>query len=252
MDRDRHQRLMSLFDELVDAPAEEQERRVAALRAEDEALAGDLERMLWADREGGDSFTAARLALAGGKVVPAVARRSTGPLGALPPPTRFGHYRLEKKIGAGGMGEVYLAVDERLGRKVAIKLLPEAAAWRTESRLRMVREAQAASALNHPGIVTLYDVEASEGRLAMVMEHIDGDSFNDLAKTGLPPAEALRLTAEAADALAAAHAAGVLHRDIKSENLMRTRTGRVKVLDFGVAKIVGEAMRGRSSAVWEL
>ena len=155
--------------------------------------------------------------------------------------TLISHYRVVKKLGEGGMGEVYAAVDERLGRKVALKLLPPAAEKSVEWRLRMLREAQAASTLNHPGIVTLHDVGAHEGRLFIVMELVDGESFASLAMRGVKPNEALDLVAQAADALAVAHAAGVLHRDIKSDNLMRTRTGGVKVLDFGLAKLLGEA-----------
>src|SRR5262249_45639995 len=171
--------------------------------------------------------------------------------GSIPPramPERISHYRIERKLGAGGMGEVYAAVDERLGRRVALKLLSSGHEGSFEQRMRMLREAQAASALHHPGIVTLYDLGAHEGRLFLVMEFVDGESFRAIAMRGVPPAEALALVAEAADALGVAHAAGILHRDIKGDNLMRARDGRVKVLDFGLAKIVDEALLEETSA----
>jgi eukaryotic-like serine/threonine-protein kinase len=151
---------------------------------------------------------------------------------------RLSHYRLTERLGAGGMGEVYRAVDERLGREVAIKLLV-ATGGGPARQLRFLREAQAASALNHPGIVTIHDVGRHDGRPFLVMELVDGVRFSELVGA-VRPTEALALCAAAADALGAAHARGILHRDIKSDNLMRTRDGRVKVLDFGLAKLLGD------------
>jgi Tol biopolymer transport system component len=134
------------------------------------------------------------------------------------------------------MGEVYRAVDERLGRAVALKLLSRKQAT-ADMQARLHREAQAASALNHPGIVTVHDIGAWQGQLYIVMELVDGESLADVARRGVAPEEALRLVASAADALGAAHARDILHRDVKSDNLMRTSDGRVKVLDFGLAKL---------------
>ena len=154
---------------------------------------------------------------------------------------RIEHYRVTGHVGRGGMGEVYRAMDERLGREVAIKVLPlglALAGERLERRhARLFREAQAASALNHPGIVTLFDVGSWRGRLYLVMELIEGDRVSDLVARGVSADEALRLCAEAADALGAAHARGIFHRDVKSDNLMCTREGRLKVVDFGLAKL---------------
>jgi serine/threonine protein kinase/Tol biopolymer transport system component len=150
---------------------------------------------------------------------------------------RISHYRLVATLGRGAMGEVWRAVDERLGRPVALKLLPKARAGQTNMQARLLREAQAASALNHPGIVTVHDVGAWHGQIFMVMELVDGEPLSELARRGIPVAEALRLVADAADAMATAHQREILHRDIKCDNLMRTRDGRLKVLDFGLAKL---------------
>ena len=150
---------------------------------------------------------------------------------------RISHYRLVARLGKGAMGEVWRAVDERLGRPVALKLLPVARASEQKMQARLLREAQAASALNHPGIVTVHDVGSWHGQIFMVMELVDGEPLSELARRGIPPAEALRLVADAAEALAAAHEREILHRDIKGDNLMRTRDGRIKVLDFGLAKL---------------
>ncbi len=160
---------------------------------------------------------------------------------------RISHYRLVARLGRGAMGEVYRAIDERLGRPVALKLLPRARAENADMQARLLREAQAASALNHPGIVTIHDVGAWHGQVFMVMELVDGERLSDLARQGIPVEEALRLVAEAADALGAAHAREILHRDIKSDNLMRTREGRLKVLDFGLAKLRGPAPAAHAS-----
>jgi eukaryotic-like serine/threonine-protein kinase len=150
---------------------------------------------------------------------------------------RISHYRLVARLGKGAMGEVWRAVDERLGRPVALKLLPVARASEQKMQARLLREAQAASALNHPGIVTVHDVGSWHGQIFMVMELVDGEPLSELARRGIPPAEALRLIADAAEALACAHEREILHRDVKGDNLMRTRDGRIKVLDFGLAKL---------------
>jgi hypothetical protein len=135
------------------------------------------------------------------------------------------------------MGEVYRAVDERLGRNVALKLLPPARTNEVKSQARLVREAQAASNLNHPGIVTVHDVGIWDSRVYFVMELVEGERFSEIIARGVEPARAVALCAQAAEALGVAHRRGILHRDIKPDNLMVTAEGRVKVLDFGLAKL---------------
>jgi serine/threonine protein kinase len=152
------------------------------------------------------------------------------------PGERIDHYRLVSLVGVGGMGEVYRAVDERLRRDVAIKVLPRSTEP-AQRETRLLREAQAASHLNHPGIVTIHDVGRWDNRTYIVMELVDGRRLSELAQAGIDPVQAVALCRQAAEAMAVAHERGILHRDIKPDNLMVTRDDRVKSLDFGVAKV---------------
>src|SRR4051812_49773043 len=159
---------------------------------------------------------------------------------ALQAGTRLGPYEVLSLIGAGGMGEVYRARDTRLGREVAIKVLPADRVSDSDRRRRFVQEAQAASALNHPHIITIYEIESADGNDFIVMEYVRGKSLDALIpRQGMRLNDALRIAIAVADALAAAHARGIIHRDLKPANVIVGTDGAVKVLDFGLAKLVG-------------
>jgi serine/threonine protein kinase len=157
----------------------------------------------------------------------------------LAPGARIGTFDVLAPLGSGGMGEVYRARDTRLGREVAIKVLPAERLSEPTRRARFVQEAKAASALNHPHIVTIYEIESADGMDFIVMELVPGKTLDALIpKSGMRLGEALRIAIPIADALAAAHAKGIVHRDLKPGNVMVTPDGVVKVLDFGLAKLM--------------
>src|ERR1044072_1665181 len=151
---------------------------------------------------------------------------------------KLGRYEIRSKIGEGGMGEVYLAEDTRLGRKVAVKVLAEALTQNRDRLSRFDQEAYAASALNHPNIITIYEMGDEDGRHFIATEFIDGVTLREHLK-GAPMdfPEVMNIAIQIAAALEEAHAAGIIHRDIKPENIMVRRNGHVKVLDFGLAKL---------------
>jgi serine/threonine protein kinase len=158
--------------------------------------------------------------------------------GSLKPETTISHYRILTKLGAGGMGEVFLAEDTRLNRKVALKILPADVAANEDRMRRFVQEAKSASALNHPNIITIYEIDQVDSVYFIASEFIDGQTLrermrNEPRKIG----QALGLAVQISSALSAAHAAGIIHRDIKPDNIMLRRDGIVKVLDFGLAKL---------------
>lgn len=151
---------------------------------------------------------------------------------------QIGHYKIRSAIGAGGMGEIYLAQDTRLERRIALKILPEKFTADSDRLNRFVREAKSASALNHPNIITIYEIGESDGTNFIATEFIEGETLRDRLMGGkMPLDELLSIAVQTSEALAAAHAAGIIHRDIKPENIMIRRDGYVKVLDFGLAKL---------------
>ncbi|HET7286744.1 MAG TPA: protein kinase, partial [Pyrinomonadaceae bacterium] len=160
------------------------------------------------------------------------------------PVKTIAHYRIVEAIGAGGMGAVYKAYDNKLQRVVAIKLLPSEYVSQDDRRRRFFQEARAASALNHPHILTVYEVGEDEGRPYIAMEYVEGDTIRQkITKNGLQLREALDIAIQIASGLARAHELGIIHRDLKPENLMLNRDGFAKILDFGLAKLVAERER---------
>ena len=159
------------------------------------------------------------------------------------------HYRITAAIGAGGMGEVYRATDTKLGRDVALKVLPAEMASSPERLERFQREAKALAALDHPGIVTVYSVEEAEGVHFLTMQLVEGQPLDRLIpKGGMPVERILEIATALAEALAAAHDKGIVHRDLKPGNVMVTTEGRVKVLDFGLAKVRGSSDEARDGS----
>jgi Tol biopolymer transport system component len=156
----------------------------------------------------------------------------------IPSGARLGPFEILSPLGAGGMGEVYRARDSRLGREVAVKVLPAELAKDAERLKRFEQEARAASALNHPNIVTVHDMGTSDGVFYVAMEFVEGKTLRELCAAGpLPVRKVLAIAAQIAEGLAKAHAAGIIHRDLKPENVMVSKDGFVKILDFGLAKL---------------
>ena len=154
----------------------------------------------------------------------------------------LGHYRIVEKIGAGGMGEVYRARDTKLNRDVALKVLPDLFANDPERLARFQREAKVLASLNHPNIASIYGLEEADGVRALVLELVEGPTLADrIAQGPIPVDDALPIARQMAEALEAAHEAGVIHRDLKPANVKVKTDGLVKVLDFGLAK----ALEGR-------
>jgi eukaryotic-like serine/threonine-protein kinase len=166
---------------------------------------------------------------------------------AIGPGTRVGPYEVRSLLGAGGMGEVFLAHDERLRRDVAIKVLPAQFSTDPDRLRRFESEARAASQLNHPNILTVFDVGTDNGQPYVVSERLEGETLRDrLVRGPVGEREALEWARQVARGLAAAHGRGIVHRDLKPENLFLTRDGHVKILDFGLAKLSSDGEDGGS------
>src|SRR5271165_7305451 len=160
--------------------------------------------------------------------------------------TKLGPYEIVSPLGAGGMGEVYRALDTRLDRTVAIKILPPHLSESVEAKQRFDREARAISALSHPNICHLYDVGQQDGTRYIVMEYLEGETLGErLRKGGLPLDQVLRVGAEICEGLEKAHRSGVVHRDLKPGNIMLTKSG-AKLMDFGLAKVPVAPLGGGS------
>jgi Tol biopolymer transport system component len=196
----------------------------------DPALREELESLLASDAVAGDFLAAGALSDAAKLLAEDTVNSLAG--GTL------GHYEIRSLLGSGGMGEVYRAHDSRLGRDVAIKVLPDFASQNDSARMRFHNEAQAVAGLSHPNIRSLFDVGEADGRVYAVMELLEGETLRArLVRGPLSPRKATEIGALIADGVAAAHARGVVHRDLKPENVFITDSGQVKVLDFGLAKM---------------
>jgi Tol biopolymer transport system component/serine/threonine protein kinase len=237
MDRERFQKVDELLDGALDRSPEERSRWLLERCAGDDKLRREVERLVALAESENDALTPD--GVFAGPIFDEVARElgRGSPMRVVEVGDRLGPYRLVEFLGKGGMGQVYAAEDEKLGRLVALKVLPPEAASE-ERRRRFEREAKAVAALNHPNIVHLYSIEEEEGVFFITMELVTGATLGEtIPEGGLPLKKFFQIAIPIADALATAHERGVVHRDLKPGNVMIGEDGRVKVLDFGLAKL---------------
>jgi serine/threonine protein kinase/Flp pilus assembly protein TadD len=236
-------KVKALFHEALERSPAERGPFLAAACADDEELRARVERMLAAD---------ARDSVAINKGAAGVARLLTEVENDTLAGRVFAHYVLEREIGRGGMGRVYLAQDTRLKRPVALKLLPQAFSENAERVRRFQQEARAVSALNHPNIITIHEIGETDGLRFIVTEFVEGETLGEFIARGERDLTSLiKIVIQVTEALTAAHGAGIVHRDIKPDNIMLRHDGYVKVLDFGIAKLTTEPDPEAESSVLE-
>jgi serine/threonine protein kinase len=237
MKADRWRQVEQLYDAAIDLPVAERAKFVQEACAGDEDLQRELLSLLAAEQKIGGFMESPALDIAAKAVAYEVdSVKQSSFIGR-----ELGPYKIEKLLGVGGMGEVYLAHDAKLARKVALKILPPQFISDPERIKRFERESRAVSALNHPNLITIYDIGVADAVHYIATEFVEGKTVRDLIDEGLKMRDALAIATQVAEALGAAHNAGVLHRDIKPENIMVRPDGYVKVLDFGLAKLNEQA-----------
>ena len=230
MNSEKYEKVADLYHAALERPAEQRSAFVARACGSDESLRLEVESLLAANDAAGDFILSSAMTVAAQSMADDE-EALTG---------RAGAYDVLSLIGRGGMGEVYEAYDTRLGRRVALKVLRPALTGNPDALRRFEQEARAASSLNHPNIVTIYDIGEMDGRRFLAMERVEGQALAAFAGRSMEPAAVARIGAQLARALTVAHAAGIVHRDIKPENIMVRADGYVKLLDFGIARLASE------------
>jgi len=232
-------RVTAVFDEALTLDGEARERLLASVEATDPRVAAEVRALLTANESAPNFLDKPVWAAAPELLADTPDASLTG--------RRIGPYQVGERVGRGGMGVVYAAQDDRLGRAVALKLLPPAFSRDGRARERLAREARAAAALSHPSIATVYALEEIDGDLFIVSELVTGSSLRESLASGALARGALHDTlVQIAEALEAAHRHGIVHRDLKPDNVLRTPDGRIKVVDFGIARVITPIADGRS------
>lgn len=239
MTPERWQQVKAIFNSAIQYLPAERDSFLSQACSGDANLRREVESLIASHEKSGDFIDAPAY-----QAAPWLADEKAG----LKPGQSIGSFQVLSFISRGGMGEVYLAQDQRLNRKVALKLLPVSFTTDLDRLRRFEQEARAASALNHPNIITIYEIQEFEGSHVIATEFVEGETLRQrLARSRLPLSETLNISIQIADALSAAHKAGIVHRDIKPENVMLRPDGYVKVLDFGLAKLSEQASPAVSS-----
>src|ERR1044072_6760539 len=228
---DRWQRIKEIFISAQGRPPAERSDYLNEVCQNDPSVREEVEALLAADADNDDFLSSPAYEFVEGMLADEPSEFLAG--------QKIGRFEIKCSLGAGGMGQIYLAHDEKLDRKIALKLIPREFATDPHRVHRFEQEARAASALNHPNVCVIHDVGKTEtGRHFIAMEHIQGITLRDqLARGTFKPLEALQVTLQVGAALASAHAIGIVHRDIKPENIMLRPDGYIKVVDFGLAKL---------------
>src|SRR3989442_794200 len=227
MTPERWQQIKALLQSALEREPNQRSAFLAEACAQDESLRKDVDSFIISHEQAGDFIEAPAFEL--------MAESLTSLRGASFIGQPFGPYKILEHVGAGGIGDVYLAEDERLGWNVALKILPDGFTWDNERVRRFQQEARAASALNHPNILTIFEIGEIDSRHFIATEFIEGETLRQhMVKSQMKINEVLDVAVQVASALMTAHQVGIAHRDIKPENIMLRRDGFVKVVDFGV------------------
>ena len=242
MSPERYQQVSEIYHAALEVQPEQRAAFLDEACGADDELRREVESLLAAHDKVGNYFASPALEVAAGLIA---AHQSPSLVGQ-----NLSHYRVLSLIGAGGMGEVYLAEDTLLDRKVAIKFLPSELVGDERAKMRLLREAQAAAKLDHPNIRAIHEVAEEDNRNFIVMQYVEGETLaRRLHRERLELPEALGVAIQVADALSEAHSRGVIHRDIKPANIVLTTRGQAKVMDFGLAKVITDANQVQSEAI---